>query len=152
MVTQTKRFRAVAAGAPVADMISAYDGIRWGTGLPRQFQYERTQSRIGGSVWQYPTRFIENSPIFWADRVTTPIMLLHNDADDAVPWYQGIEYYLALRRLGKEVYLFVYNGEPLQQYFDHYLKGAPAPEWMQKGVPFLEKDKTELSTLESGKQ
>ena len=48
MVTQTNRFQAAAAGAPVANMISAYDGIRWGTGLPRQFQYERTQSRIGG--------------------------------------------------------------------------------------------------------
>jgi dipeptidyl aminopeptidase/acylaminoacyl peptidase len=159
MVTQTQRFRAVAAGAPVADMISAYDGIRWGTGIPRQFQYERTQSRIGGSIWQYPTRFIENSPIFWADRVRTPVMLLHNDGDDAVPWYQGIEFYLALRRLEKEVYLFVYNGEPhglrkrpnqkdytirLQQYFDHYLKGAPAPEWMEKGVPYLEREKTAL--------
>ena len=166
MVTQTRRFRAVAAGAPVADMISAYDGIRWGTGLPRQFQYERTQSRIGGSIWQYPTRFIENSPIFWADRVQTPVMLLHNDGDDAVPWYQGVEFYLALRRLGKEVYLFVYNGEPhglrkrpnqkdytirLQQYFDHYLKGAPAPEWMEKGVPYLEREKTELSRM-SGSQ
>ena len=165
MVTQTKRFRAVAAGAPVANMISAYDGIRWGTGLPRQFQYERTQSRIGGSIWQYPTRFIENSPIFWADRVQTPVMLLHNDGDDAVPWYQGIEFYLALRRLGKEVYLFDYNGEPhglrnrpdqkdytirMQQYFDHYLKGAPAPDWMEKGVPFIEKEKTALSTLGSG--
>jgi len=163
MITQTNRFRAAAAGAPVADMISAYDGIRWGTGVPRQFQYEHTQSRIGGSIWQYPTRFIENSPIFWADRVETPLMILHNDADDAVPWYQGIEYYLALRRLGKEVYMFVYNGEPhglrrrpdqkdytirLQQYFDHFLKGAPAPEWMEKGVPFLEKDKTALSALE----
>jgi dipeptidyl aminopeptidase/acylaminoacyl peptidase len=162
MVTQTNRFRAVAAGAPVANMISAYDGIRWGTGLPRQFQYERTQSRIGGSIWQYPTRFIENSPIFWADRVQTPVMLLHNDGDDAVPWYQGVEFYLALRRLGKEVYLFDYNGEPhglrkrpnqkdytirLQQYFDHYLKGAPAPDWMEKGVPYIERDRTELSTL-----
>jgi dipeptidyl aminopeptidase/acylaminoacyl peptidase len=162
MVTQTNRFRAVAAGAPVADMISAYDGIRWGTGLPRQFQYERTQSRIGGSIWQYPTRFIENSPIFWADRVQTPVMILHNDADDAVPWYQGVEFYLALRRLGKEVYLFVYNGEPhglrrrpdqkdytirLQQYFDHYLKGAPAPAWMEKGVPYLDRENTELSKL-----
>jgi dipeptidyl aminopeptidase/acylaminoacyl peptidase len=162
MVTQTNRFRAVAAGAPVANMISAYDGIRWGTGLPRQFQYERTQSRIGGSIWQYPTRFIENSPIFWADRVKTPVMLLHNDGDDAVPWYQGVEFYLALRRLGKEVYLFDYNGEPhglrkrpnqkdytirLQQYFDHYLKGAPAPAWMEKGVPYIERDRTELSNL-----
>ena len=166
MVTQTKRFRAVAAGAPVANMISAYDGIRWGTGLPRQFQYERTQSRIGGSIWQFPTRFIENSPIFWADRVQTPVMLLHNDGDDAVPWYQGVEFYLALRRLGKEVYLFDYNGEPhglrkrpnqkdytirLQQYFDHYLKGAPAPAWMEKGVPYIERERTELSTMNDKK-
>jgi dipeptidyl aminopeptidase/acylaminoacyl peptidase len=166
MVTQTNRFRAVAAGAPVADMISAYDGIRWGTGIPRQFQYERTQSRIGGSIWQFPTRFIENSPIFWADRVQTPVMLLHNDGDDAVPWYQGVEFYLALRRLGKEVYLFDYNGEPhglrkrpnqkdytirLQQYFDHYLKGAPAPAWMEKGVPYLERERTELSTMSDRK-
>jgi dipeptidyl aminopeptidase/acylaminoacyl peptidase len=162
MVTQTNRFRAVAAGAPVVNMISAYDGIRWGTGLPRQFQYERTQSRIGGSIWQYPTRFIENSPIFSADRVQTPVMILQNDGDDAVPWYQGVEFFLALRRLGKEVYLFNYNGQPhglrnradqkdytirLQQYFDHYLKGAPAPDWMEKGVPYLERERTALSTL-----
>ena len=165
MVTQTKRFKAVAAGAPVVDMISAYDGIRWGTGLPRQFQYERTQSRIGGSIWEYPTRFIENSPIFWADRVTTPVMILQNDGDDAVPWYQGIEFFLALRRLGKETYLFNYNGQPhglrnradqkdytirLQQYFDHFLKGAPEPDWMEKGVRFLDKERTALSTLRAG--
>jgi dipeptidyl aminopeptidase/acylaminoacyl peptidase len=165
MVTQTNRFRAVEAGAPVADMISAYDGIRWGTGITRQFQYERTQSRIGGSIWQYPTRFIENSPIFWADRVQTPVLILQNDGDTAVPWYQGIEFFLALRRLGKEVYLFNYNGQPhglqsrpdqkdytirLQQYFDHYLKGAPAPDWMTKGVTYLERDKTELQALQGG--
>jgi dipeptidyl aminopeptidase/acylaminoacyl peptidase len=164
MITQTQRFKAVAAGAPVSNMISAYDGIRWGPGLPRQFQYEQTQSRIGGSIWQYPTRFIENSPIFWADRVKTPLLMLHNDADDAVPWYQGIEYYLALRRLGKEVYMFTYNGEPhgirrrpnqkdytvrLQQFFDHFLKGAAAPDWMQKGIPYLDRDqeKEKIKTL-----
>jgi dipeptidyl aminopeptidase/acylaminoacyl peptidase len=155
MITQTNRFRAAAAGAPVADMISAYDGIRWGPGLPRQFQYEKSQSRIGATPWQAPLKYIENSPIFMADRVHTPLLMLHNDADDAVPWYQGIEYYLALRRLGKEVYMFTYNGEPhglrrrpdqkdytvrLQQFFDHYLKGAPAPEWMEKGIPYLQRD------------
>jgi dienelactone hydrolase len=154
MVTRTKRFRAAAPGAPVADMVSAYDGIRWGPGLPRQFQYERTQSRIGGSIWEYPSRYIENSPVYAADRVTTPLLMIHNDADDAVPWYQGIEYYLALRRLGKEVYLFTYNGEPhnlrrranqkdytlrLQQFFDYYLKDAPKPGWMEHGIPYLEK-------------
>jgi dipeptidyl aminopeptidase/acylaminoacyl peptidase len=156
MITQTNRFRAVEAGAPVSNMTSAYSGIRWGTGLPRQFQYERTQSRIGGTLWEYPMRFLENSPVFRADRVQTPLLMLHNDNDDAVPWYQGIEYYLALRRLGKEVYMCTYNGEPhgirrranqkdftrrMQEFFDYHLKGAPMPEWMAKGVPFVDKDK-----------
>ena len=156
MITQTTRFKAAAAGAPVANMTSAYSGIRWGTGLPRQFQYEHTQSRIGGNLWEAPMLYIENSPVFRADQIQTPLMMIHNDADDAVPWYQGIEYYLALRRLGKEAYLFSYNGEPhglrkrqnqkdytmrLQQFFDHFLKGAPAPEWMEKGIPYLQKDK-----------
>lgn len=156
MVTQTNRFRAAAPGALVGNMTSAYSGIRWGTGLPRQFQYERTQSRIGGSIWEYPMRFIENSPIFNAPRIQTPILMLHNDQDDAVPWYQGIEYYLALRRLDKEVYMFNYNGEfhglrrrqnqkdytrRLQEFFDHFLKGAPKPAWMESGIPFIEREK-----------
>jgi dipeptidyl aminopeptidase/acylaminoacyl peptidase len=156
MVTQTNRFRAAAPGAVVANMTSAYSGIRWGTGLPRQFQYEHAQSRIGGSLWEYPMRFLENSPVFRADRVQTPLLMIHNDEDDAVPWYQGIEYFLALRRLGKEVYMFNYNGERhglrkrinqkdytrrLQEFFDHFLKGAPEPEWMQKGIPYLQREK-----------
>jgi len=156
MVTQTNRFKAAAPGAVVANMTSAYSGIRWGTGLPRQFQYERSQSRIGGSLWEYPLRFLDNSPIFRVDRVETPLLMIHNDEDDAVPWYQGIEYFLALRRLGKEAYLFSYNGEKhglrkrinqkdytrrLQEFFDHFLKGAPAPEWMEKGIPYLQREK-----------
>jgi len=82
-------------------------------------------------------------------------LMIHNDADDAVPWYQGIEYFLALRRLGKQVYMFSYNGEPhglrrranqkdysvrLQQFFDYYLKGDAKPDWMEKGIPYLERD------------
>ena len=156
MITQTNRFKAASAGAPVANMTSAYSGIRWGSGLPRQFQYERTQSRIGGSLWESPMLYLENSPVFWADRVKTPLLMIHNDQDDAVPWYQGIEYFLALRRLGREVYLFNYNGEfhglrrrinqedyaqRLQQFFDHHLKGAPKPDWMERGIPYLEREK-----------
>ncbi len=152
MVTQTSRFKAAEDGAPVVNMISAYDGIRWGAGIPRQFQYEKTQSRIGGTPWQYPLRYIENSPIFMVDKITTPLLILHNDMDDAVPWYQGIEFYLALRRLGKEAWMYTYNGEPhhlrrrpnqkdyairMMQFFDYELKGAARPVWMQKGVPYL---------------
>lgn len=156
MVTQTSRFKAAEAGAPVANMTSAYSGIRWGTGLPRQFQYEHTQSRIGGSLWEEPMLFLENSPVFSANRVQTPMLLLHNDGDDAVPWYQGIEFFLALRRNGKEAYLFNYNGEPhgirkrqnqkdyfrrTWEFFNYHLRGAAKPDWMEHGIPYIQREK-----------
>lgn len=154
LVTKTNIFAAAEAGAPVANMISAYGGIRWWTGLSRMFQYEHTQSRIGGSLWEYPLRYIENSPIFYLDKVQTPLLIMHNDADGHVPWYQGIELYVSLRRLGKPAWMLNYNGEPhwptkwenirdfnirMQQYFDHYLKDKPMPEWMGRGIPAIEK-------------
>jgi len=154
LVTQTDMFAAAGAGAPVANMTSAYGGIRWSTGINRQMQYERQQSRIGKTLWDGLDLYIENSPLFFADRVKTPILIMHNDNDGAVPWYQGIEYFTALKRLGKVVYMLQYNGEEhnllerrnakdlsirLQQFFDHYLKGDPMPVWMQKGVPATEK-------------
>ncbi|MBV9240441.1 MAG: S9 family peptidase, partial [Acidobacteria bacterium] len=156
MITQTNRFKAAAPGALVADMFSAYNGIRWGSGLPRQFQYEHTQSRIGGTPWDSTQKYMENSPLFYVQNVQTPVLMIANDNDDAVPWYQGIEFYLSLRRLNKEVYFFSYNGEfhglrrradqkdytrRMKEFFDHFLKGAPSPEWMQKGIPYLQKDK-----------
>ncbi|MFT5142812.1 MAG: dipeptidyl aminopeptidase/acylaminoacyl peptidase [Rhodothermales bacterium] len=157
MVTRTNLFAAAEAGAPVANMFSAYGGIRWASGVSRAFQYERTQSRIGGTIWEKPLRYIENSPIFWLDKVETPLLILHNDHDGAVPWYQGIELFVGLRRLGKPAWLINYNGEPhwplpywkrvdwttrMQQFFDHYLMDAPAPVWLEKGVPAVDKGRT----------
>ncbi|MDH4198116.1 MAG: prolyl oligopeptidase family serine peptidase, partial [Candidatus Aminicenantes bacterium] len=106
LVTQTDIFAAVQAGASVTNMTSAYGGIRWGSGMVREFQYEKTQSRIGAPLFSRVLQFLENSPLFWAERVTTPYLSIHNDEDDAVPWYQGIEFFTALRRLGKEAYMF----------------------------------------------
>jgi dipeptidyl aminopeptidase/acylaminoacyl peptidase len=160
MITQTKIFSAAMLGAPVVNMTSAYGGIRWGSGLARSFQYEVGQSRIGGSLWETPLRYIENSPLFWLDRVETPVFMMHNDMDDAVPWYQGIEAFVALRRLGKEVYLINYNNDVhnpqsranqkdmamrMQQFFDHHLRGMPAPDWMRKGVPYLAKGRDQVA-------
>jgi dienelactone hydrolase len=164
LVTRTNIFAAVESGAPVCDMISAYGGIRYESGVSRQFQYEQQQSRIGGTPWQYPLRFWENSPIFFADRVHTPVLILHNDADGAVPWTNGIELFTALRRLGKECYLFDYVGEGhglrkrqnqkdwarrMAEYFAHHLQGAPAPKWMTEGVPYSERDKEKLPFTKS---
>ncbi|RMG63774.1 MAG: S9 family peptidase [Bacteroidetes bacterium] len=158
LVTRTgKRFAAAMAGAPVSNMTSAYGGIRWGSGLSRMFQYEETQSRLGTTLWEDPERYIRNSPLFRAPEVQTPLLMMHNDADGAVPWYQGIEFFAALRRLDKPTWLLVYNDEAhnltrwpnrvdlsirMQQFFDHYLKDAPAPRWLREGIPAIEKGRT----------
>ncbi len=154
LVTRTNMFAAAGAGAPVANMTSAYGGIRWGSGLNRQFQYEHSQSRIGATLWERRDLYIKNSPLFFADKVKTPLLMMHNDKDGAVPWYQGIEYFTALRRLDKKVWMLQYNDEDhnlverrnrkdlsvrLGQFFDHYLKGKPMPVWMQKGVSAVDK-------------
>lgn len=157
LVTRTNMFKAAGSGAPVSNMTSAYGGIRWGTGTSRQLQYEMGQSRIGGTLWERPELYIANSPLFKADKIETPLLIMHNDNDGAVPWYQGIELFMAMRRLQKPVWMLQYNNEEhnltkrvnrkdlsirLQQFFDHYLKGSPAPEWMEKGLPAVRKGKT----------
>lgn len=150
LITRTNMYAAAWAGAPVVNMTSAYGGIRWQSGMNRQFQYERTQSRIGATLWEKPELYIENSPLFHLPNVTTPVVIMHNDEDGAVPWYQGIEMFTALRRLQKPVWLLNYNGEAHNlihrqnrkdiqrrelEFFDHFLKGKPAAPWIEHGVP-----------------
>ena len=160
MITQTTMFTAAMAGAPVANMTSAYGGIRWGSGVARAFQYEKGQSRIGKSIWDAPNLYVENSPLFWLPRVTTPLFIMSNDADDAVPWYQGIELFVGMRRLGKEVYLIDYNNDVhnpasranqkdiamrMQQFFDTKLKREKAPDWMVNGILAKDKGKDQIA-------
>ena len=150
LITKTNLYAAAWAGAPVANMTSAYGGIRWGSGMNRQFQYEKTQSRIGGTLWEKPNLYIQNSALFSLPKVTTPLVIMANDADDAVPWYQGIEMFTGMRRLGKKVWMLNYNNEAHnlverrnkkdiqireQQFFDYLLKGEKPAKWISEGVP-----------------
>ncbi len=153
LATRTPLFAAIESGAPVVNMFSAFGGIRWGSGLARSFQYEHTQSRLAGTPWDSPSRYTTNSPLFTMDKVQTPILIMHNDADGHVPWYQGIEYFVAMKRLGKPCWMLNYPGEPhwpmkmanridfqkrMQQFFNHYLKKAEMPKWMSEGVPAVD--------------
>ncbi|MFH2141009.1 MAG: prolyl oligopeptidase family serine peptidase [Bacteroidota bacterium] len=162
LITQTNKYQAAMAGAPVSNMTSAYGGIRWESGVSRQFQYEVSQSRIGTTLWEDLDLYINNSPVFFADKVNTPLLIMHNDNDGAVPWYQSIEYFLALRRLGKPVWMLTYNSEEhnlikrpncvdlsirMSQFFDHFLKDKAAPEWMVKGIPAVNKGNTDAYQL-----
>ncbi len=156
LITRTGLFAAAMAGAPVSNMTSAYGGIRWESGMSRMAQYEQSQSRIGATLWDKPMHYLENSPLFAAPQITTPLLIMHNDNDGAVPWSQGIEMFMALSRLGKPVWMLNYNGEPhnlkdeswanrmdldkrMFQFFNHYLKGDPMPEWMERGLPAVRK-------------
>jgi dipeptidyl aminopeptidase/acylaminoacyl peptidase len=162
IITQSQMFAAAMAGAPVANMTSAYGGIRWESGVNRSMQYEKGQSRIGASIWEQPQHYIENSPLFFLPRVTTPLFIMSNDADGAVPWYQGIELFVGMRRLGKEAYLINYNNDvhnpasranqkdiamKMEQFFDAKLKGKAPPDWMVKGIPAKDKGKDQVKKV-----
>jgi dipeptidyl aminopeptidase/acylaminoacyl peptidase len=164
LITMTDKYACGMAGAPVSNMFSAYGGVRWGSGMSRAFQYERTQSRIGCTIWECPELYIENSPIFGLPNVHTPLLIMHNDGDGAVPWYQGIEMYMGMRRLNKPVWMLNYNGDGhnlmknanredlsirMRQFFDYYLLEEPMPLWMKDGVKAIDKGKnTDLELSE----
>lgn len=158
LITQTDMFAAAMAGAPVSNMTSAYGGIRWESGLSREYQYEVSQSRIGGTLWEKPMNYIENSPLFYVPKINTPLLIMHNDNDGAVPWYQGIELFSAMRRNQKPAWMLTYNNEEhnlkadswanrmdltirMKQFFDHYLKNEDMPLWMKYGIPAVQKGK-----------
>jgi dipeptidyl aminopeptidase/acylaminoacyl peptidase len=155
LVTQTNIFKSAIAGAALTDMVSMYSSIYWNTGGTNQAIFESSQGRFKGSFIDNYDAYIRNSPVFHAKNVQTPLILLHNDKDGAVDFNQGITYYNTLRQQGKNVILLEYVGEnhglarPVNQkdyavrqreWFDHYLKGAPAPDWMTKGVPRIQMD------------
>ena len=146
LVTRTNMFKAATSGAPVVNMISGYGGIRWESGKSRMFQYEHTQSRMGATLWEQPDAYIRNSSIFSIPNIQTPVLIMHNDQDGSVMWEQGIEFFMAMRRLEKPAWLLNYKGEDhalakwdnrmdytnkVMGFFDHYLKGAPQPDWMR---------------------
>src|SRR5258708_28197038 len=131
-------------------------------------QYENGQSRIGKDLWDGEALYIENSPLCNLPYVTTPLFLMSNDMDDAVPWYQGVEVFVGRRRLGKEAYMINYNNDVhnpasranqkdiamrMQQFFDAKLKGAPEPKWMTDGIPAKDKgkDQVNMPALQAGK-
>jgi len=152
LVTQTSMFKAAAAGAPLTNMVSMYDLIYWNTGSGNMSIFEASQGRFTGGPWENWDAYLRNSPVYHVKKVTTPLLMLHNDKDGAVDFTQGIEFYNALRRLKKPVVLAQYKGENhglakienrkdysvrMMEFFDHHLKGKPAPEWLQSGVSRL---------------
>jgi dipeptidyl aminopeptidase/acylaminoacyl peptidase len=155
LVTQTNAFKAAVAGAPLTNMVSMYSLVYKNTGGANMAIFESSQGRFRGGYWDNWEAYARNSPVMHATKVTTPLVILHNDKDGAVDFTQGVEYYNTLRRLQKPVVMLQYKGENhglakpenrkdysvrMREFFDHYLMGKPAPDWWTEGVPHLKLD------------
>jgi dipeptidyl aminopeptidase/acylaminoacyl peptidase len=152
LVTQTNIFKSAIAGAALTDMVSMYSSVYWNTGGGNAPIFESSQGRFKGNFLENYDAYIRNSPVFHADKIKTPLLLLHNEHDGAVDFNQGITFFNTLRELGKDVVLLQYVGENhglaqprnmkdytvrMREFFDYYLKGEPAPDWLKDGIPRL---------------
>jgi len=140
LIVQSPRFKAAVMRAGMGDMIASYGGLLDDGTNPGVSWSESGQGRMGGSLWEYRERYLENSPIFYLDRVKTPLLIIHGTKDDAVPYPLADEVFTGLRRLGKRVDYARYTGEGHWEgawgranqidalnrtigWFDRYLKG-----------------------------
>lgn len=159
LIVRTNVFAAACAVAStVSDEVSAYLGFKRINGKPpREFRLSHAETghdMIGATLWERPDLYLQASPIFKADKVTTPLLILHNMADESCDWGQSAEMYMALRRLGKKVWMLQYDREGhslemrenaldftirLTQFFDYYLKRSLPPKWMTKSIPAWKK-------------
>jgi dipeptidyl aminopeptidase/acylaminoacyl peptidase len=164
--TQTNIFAAAVAGAPLTELMSMYLSIYWNSGGTDARIFEISQGRMEVPPWEDVEAYMRNSPVFNIMKLETPMLVTFGDKDGAVDWHQGIVMYNAARRENKNLVMLVYEGENhglakrpnqidyhrrVNEWFAHYLKGQPAPEWITKGVPFLQKDKKKtVTTTDSG--
>lgn len=150
LLTHTSMFAAAQESAGACDLISYYNGFY--REHSAQFYFEYGQGRMGATLWENPDLYIQNSPIFKADKVSTPLLIMHNKEDGEVPFQQGTEWFTALRRLGRKVWMLEYDKEyhsinqlknkidftiRVSQFFNHFLKNEPAPKWLVNGVPAM---------------
>jgi dipeptidyl aminopeptidase/acylaminoacyl peptidase len=167
LVTQTHIFAAAIAGAPLTDMVSMDGSVYWNSGGGDAAIFESSQGRFRGSFLDNWDAYVRNSPAFHTKNVTTPLVILSDDKDGAVDFNQGITWFNDLRGAGKAAVLLTYVGENhglarpvnqrdyaarMQQFFDHFLKGAPAPDWWVNGIPRLKMDdvlKAERARIEA---
>ncbi len=156
ILTQTDMFACVVTGAPLTNLVSMHNILYKSSGSPNAPLIEWGQGRMDTNPFEGLDRYVAESPVHHVQKISTPFLILHGTADGAVDWNQGLEYYVAARRMGKEVILLSYPDEPhhlskeanqkdfqirMKQFFDHHLKDAPAPTWMTEGVPYLKKDR-----------
>ncbi|MDX1494780.1 MAG: prolyl oligopeptidase family serine peptidase, partial [Longimicrobiales bacterium] len=158
-VTQDDLFTAAVAGAPLTNLMSMYLSFYWNSGGTDARIFEISQGRMQVPWWEDYASYEANSPVHHIQNMETPLLMMFGTNDGAVEYNQGVEFYNAARRLGKQMVMLSYDGENhglarepnqldyqrrIMQWFAHYLKGEPAPDWIESGLSYIEqKDRLE---------
>ncbi|MCO6148959.1 prolyl oligopeptidase family serine peptidase [Flavobacterium sp. NRK1] len=150
IITQTDMFAAAVAGAAIADLPSSYLYASANYLKPNFFHYEYSQLRMGSSLFDNFPGYLANSPVYHAQKVSTPLLSWTGENDAQVHRFQSMEFFLALRRVGKEHILLVYPeqghalsgtaqqedlSEKVEQWFGYYLKNEQQPSWIKPNRP-----------------
>jgi dipeptidyl aminopeptidase/acylaminoacyl peptidase len=146
IVAQSNKFAAAIEGAGSTDWLSAY----LKTTLRGNSRLVSHESPMGGSLWEMPDAYLDETVILKADKIKTPLLIHHSKDDGGSPFEQAVELFLALRRLNSPVWILQYDGQDhgnwgtnekkdyttrLTQFYDHFLMSKPAPKWMTLGIP-----------------
>jgi dienelactone hydrolase len=160
---RSRMFAAIGMGAGVTELFFDFNqnwgwsySVTGGSGATAFDYYLYSQGREGVSPWDKPEMYMFESALTHAPQASAPFLIMHGSADPTVPFTNGLAMYNALRYNNKKAVLLAYPGEGhglrgmanrkdltvrFFEFFDHYLKGAPAPKWLTDGVAYLEKDK-----------
>jgi dipeptidyl aminopeptidase/acylaminoacyl peptidase len=173
IMTQTDMFAAGAVGGSLTDLVSNFGEVYWNSGAPETGHMEVGQERMQVPLWEDPQAYIRNSAVFSVNKMQGPLLMSTADKDGASDWHQTLEFYNIARRAGKQVVMLMYPGENhslaikanqidyhhrILDWFGYYLKGEPAPDWINKGTSVLDREKelkrikkdAESATTETG--
>ena len=154
IATRSNMFAAIVAGAAPIDLAAEFNILFHGSGQNNHSYDIYGQGRYGTDPFKDFELYRSQSPITWVETMDTPLLYLHGKEDGSVEYLQGMEFYNALRFLGKPIIFASYPDQDhhlsklenqkdfmtrMEQFYDHYLNGAPAPDWMVNGVPYLQK-------------
>ena len=163
IATRSTMFAAIVAGAAPIDLAAEFNILFHASGMNNHSYDIYGQGRYGTNPFDDFELYRSQSPITWVATMNTPLLYLHGTVDGSVEYLQGMEFYNALRFLKKPIIFASYPGEDhhlaklenqkdfmtrMEQFYDHYLKGAPAPDWMANGVPFLGKRQAARALME----
>ena len=127
-------FAAAVAGSPITDVVNSYHDIYWDGYMTQMWRMENQQLRFGESYYNIKDKYLRNSPLVQVEGTNTPILIWTGKTDTNVNWNNSINFFMALKRLGKKSKLLLYEREAhniLEPKHQYHLANT-IYEWMEE--------------------